>query len=266
MLTLYHHNLSVCAQKVRLALAEKGLDWEDRPVDLMKGEHLRADYLALNSKGVVPTLVDGGSPVIESTLILEYLEDAYPEHPLRPDEPLERARMRVWMKLPDDGLHAACGTVSYAAAFGAQIVAFHGAEALERRIATLPDRARAARQKELYEKGMKASFLPDHIRLQDRILGEMEARLSGHDWLAGAAFSDAECALLPYLWRLERLGLEAIWAGRPRVADWFARCKARPSWERAMEAYPKYGGHDYDDDLKSRGVDLWPRFKAMLGA
>ena len=117
MLTLYHHNLSVCAQKVRLALAEKGLDWVDKSVDLMKGEHLTPDYLALNPKGVVPTLVDGGSPVIESTLILEYLEDAYPEHPLRPADPHERARMRVWMKLPDDGLHAACGTVSYAAAY-----------------------------------------------------------------------------------------------------------------------------------------------------
>jgi glutathione S-transferase len=267
MLTLYHHNLSVCAQKVRLALAEKDLDWEDRAVDLMKGEHLKPDYLALNPKGVVPTLVHDGAPVIESTIILEYLEDAFPEPSLRPAAPLERARMRVWAKWPDDGLHAACGTVSYAAAFGEQIVAFHGAAALEDRIANLPDRARAARQKELYEKGMKASFLPDHIRLQDKVLGEIEARLSGgHDWLAGEAYSDAECALLPYLWRLERLGLEAIWAERPHLAAWFARCKARPSWARAMEAYPKYGGHDYDDDLKSRGIDLWPQFEAMLAA
>jgi len=266
MLVLYHHNLSVCAQKVRLALAEKGLDWEDRAVDLMKGEHLRPEYLALNPRGVVPTLVDDGQPVIESTLILEYLEDACPAHPLRPVAPIERARMRVWAKLPDDGLHAACGTVSYAAVFGEQIVAFHGAAALEARIANLPDRARAARQKELYEKGMKASFLPDHIRLQDKILGEMEARLSRHGWLAGDDYSDAECALLPYLWRLERLGLEGIWAERLHVAAWFARCKARRSWDRAMEAYQALGEHDYNDDLKSRGVDLWPRFKAMLAA
>ena len=79
MLELYHHNLSVCAQKVRLALAEKGLDWEDRHVDLMKSEHLTPDYLALNPKGVVPTLVHDGKPVIESTIILEFLEDAFPE-------------------------------------------------------------------------------------------------------------------------------------------------------------------------------------------
>ncbi|MDH3232266.1 MAG: glutathione S-transferase family protein [Alphaproteobacteria bacterium] len=266
MLILYHHNLSVCAQKVRLALAEKGLDWEDRPVDLMKGEHLRADYLTLNPKGVVPTLVHDGQPVIESTLILEYLEDAFPEHPFRPEAPIERARMRVWTKWPDDGLHAACGTVSYAAAFREQLIAFHGAEALEARIAKLPDRSRAARQKELYEKGMEASFLPDHLRLQDKVLGEMESRLSGHDWLAGDDYSDAECALLPYLWRLERLGLEGMWESRPNVDAWFATCKGRPSWGRAMVAYKALGDHDYDDDLKSRGVDLWPQFKAMLAA
>ncbi|MEJ2122033.1 MAG: glutathione S-transferase N-terminal domain-containing protein [Alphaproteobacteria bacterium] len=66
MLELYHHNLSVCAQKVRLALAEKGLDWEDRHVDLMKSEHLTPEYLALNSKGVVPTLVHDGTRAVAS--------------------------------------------------------------------------------------------------------------------------------------------------------------------------------------------------------
>jgi glutathione S-transferase len=264
MLILYNHNLSVCVQKVRLAMAEKGLQWEDRNVDLMRGEHLSPEYLELNPKGVVPTLVHDGRPVVESTIILEYVEDAFPEHPLRPESAIERARMRRWTRTPDDGLHAACGTVSYAAAFGEQVVAFHGAGELKERIAKLPDRAEAARQTELYEKGMDASFMPGHVRLQDKVLGEMEARLADHEWLAGDDYSIAECALLPYVWRLERLGLEAIWADRPGVDGWFARCKARPSWDRAMESYPALGGHDYDDRLKARGVDLWPKVKAML--
>lgn len=266
MLILYNHNLSVCVQKVRLAMSEKGLDWEDRNVDLMRSEQVSPDYLKINPKGVVPALVHDGQPVIESTIILEYLDDAFVEHPLRPEAPIERARMRVWTKTPDDGLHAACGTVSYAAAFGAQVAAFHGKEALEARLAKLPDRARAARQRELYEKGMDASFLPDHVKLHDKVLGEMEARLTDHDWLAGPDYSLAECALLPYVWRLERLNLAGMWADRPALTDWFARCKARPSWDRAMEAYPALGGGDYNDDLKSQGIDLWPKVKAMLAA
>ncbi len=266
MITLYNHYLSVCVQKVRLAMSEKGLDWEDRNIDLMRGEQVSPEYLRINPKGVVPAIVHDGQTVIELTIILEYLDDAFPDHPLRPAAPIERARMRVWTKIPDDGLHAACGTVSYAAAFGAQVVAVHGEAELEARLAKLPDRARAARQRELYEKGMDASFMPDHVRLHDKVLGEMEARLADHDWLAGSDFSLAECALLPYLWRLERLNLAGMWAERPHVTDWFARCKARPSWDRAMEAYQQLDDDDYDDDLKSKGIDLWPKVKAMLAA
>ncbi len=264
MLELYHHNISVCAQKVRLSLYEKGLAWEEHHVDLMRSEQISPAYLALNPKGVVPTIVHDGQPVIESTVILEYLEDAFPETPLRPGAPLDRARMRVWAKTPDDGLHAACGTVTYAVAFADQVLAFHGRKALDDRLAKLPDRARAARQSELFDRRLEASFVPEHVRLHDKVLGEMEATLSKQPWLAGETFSIAECAILPYVWRLERLNLAAMWADRPNVADWFARAKARPSWDKAMEAYPSLGGHDYDDDLRSKGVDLWPTVEAML--
>ena len=264
MLELYHHNISVCAQKVRLSLLEKGLAWESRHVDLMASEQVSPAYLALNPKGVVPTVVHDGQPVIESTVILEYLEDAFPETPLRPTAPLDRARMRVWTKTPDDGLHAACGTLSYAAIFSSQVLAYHGREALDARLAKLPDRARAARQAELFDKGLAASFVAQHARFHDKVLGEMEATLSDRTWLAGETFSIAECAMLPYVRRLERLNLAAMWADRPRVADWFARAKARPSWDAAIEAYPSRGEDDYDDDLKSKGVETWPQIEAML--
>lgn len=266
MLVLYNHNLSVCVQKVRLALTEKGLEWEKRDIDLMRSEQITPDYLKINPKGVVPALVHDGQPVIESTIILEYLEDAFPDHPLRPAAPIDRARMRQWTKTPDDGLHAACGTVSYAAIFREQVLAFHGQDAMTERIARLPDRARAARQKEMMEKGIEASFVREHFRLYDKVLGDMEKTLDGRNWLAGDDFSLAECAMLPYVWRLERLNLARMWESRPRVTAWFDRCKARPSWDEAMEAYPALGGDDYDDDLKSRGVDLWPRVRPMLAA
>lgn len=264
MLELYHHNISVCAQKIRLSLAEKNLPWEGRHINLMTAEQVSPDYLALNPKGVVPTLVHDGAPVIESTIILEYLEDAFPDIPLRPAAPLDRAAMRVWTKTPDDGLHMSCGTVSYAAVFAKQVLAYHGRAALNERLAKLPDRARAARQSELFDKGLGAAFVPDHVRLQDKILGEMETALSRQPWLGGETYTIAECAMLPYLWRLERLNLAGMWADRPHVTDWFARAKARPSWDAAMEAFPSLGADDYDDDLVSAGENPWPQVKAML--
>src|SRR5690606_28258899 len=120
LLKLYHHNISVCAQKVRLQLAEKRIPYEVVDVDLMRGEHLQPAYLKINPKGLVPALVHDGAPVVESTVIMEYIEDVFPEPPLRPAAALDRARMRQWAKVPDDGIHVACASVTYAAAFADQ--------------------------------------------------------------------------------------------------------------------------------------------------
>jgi glutathione S-transferase len=91
MLELYHGEGSVCARKVRLTLAEKGIrDWVGRIVDLAKGEQTRPEYLELNPKGVIPTVVHDGRVITESTVICEYLEDVFPEPRLRPQDPLAR--------------------------------------------------------------------------------------------------------------------------------------------------------------------------------
>ena len=97
MLELYHSWDSFCSFKVRLCLEEKGLAWTGHHLDLMKFENLRPDYLRLNPAGVVPTLVDNGAVVVESSFINEYLDDTFPEVSLRPESPYEKARMRVWL-------------------------------------------------------------------------------------------------------------------------------------------------------------------------
>jgi glutathione S-transferase len=266
MLVLYHHNISVCAQKVRIALAEKKLPHERRHINLMKAEQVTPEYLKINPKGVVPAIVHDGNPVIESTVIMEYLDDAFPERPLRPAAALARAKMRVWAQIPDTGLHAACGTVTYASAFATQIKAANTPAALKERLAKLPDRARAWRQEQLLEKGLDASFVSDAVKLHDKVLADMEKTLASSAWLAGDTFSLAECAIAPYVLRLDKLGLARMWEARPRVADWYARLRARPSWAEAISAFPVRGDGDYDDDLKAKGVDVWPKVKTLLAA
>ena len=76
MLELYHNTMSSCAQKVRVGLAEKGLAWKSHHLDLRVGDQQQPDYLKLNPKGVVPTLIDGDLVIPESNVILEYLDDA----------------------------------------------------------------------------------------------------------------------------------------------------------------------------------------------
>ena len=77
-LALYHYNSSVCSEKVRMVLNEKGeTGWESHEVDLFTGGQFDPAYLKLNPKAVVPTLVDDGRVLTESTLIAEYLDDKF---------------------------------------------------------------------------------------------------------------------------------------------------------------------------------------------
>ncbi|MCZ6618667.1 MAG: glutathione S-transferase family protein, partial [Gammaproteobacteria bacterium] len=112
---LYHNVVSTCSQKVRLVLAEKNISYESEFLDLQRGDQFALDYLKLNANAVVPTLEDGGRVYVESTLINEYLDDAYPEIAMKPADAAERHLMRHWCKRIDD-LHPACGVQTYAIA------------------------------------------------------------------------------------------------------------------------------------------------------
>ena len=91
--------------------------------------------------------------------------------------------MRLWCKLPDDILHMACATVSFAISFGQQLKKKAGA-GLEERLMKMPDPARRERQRALIEKGIETPFFRDHIKVFEKTFGEMEAQL-GKTQVAG---------------------------------------------------------------------------------
>ena len=99
MIQLYHADMSTCAQKVRLVLKQKKLAWNRHLLNLRHRDQHAPQYLELNPNGVVPTLIDQGNVIIESTVICEYLDDAYPENSLVPDAPENKALMRQWLSL-----------------------------------------------------------------------------------------------------------------------------------------------------------------------
>ena len=117
MLFLYHSTTSVCAIKVRLTLDEKGLDYDSKLLNLREGEQHKLDYVKLNPNHVVPTLLHDGKVIIESTLIVEYLDETFANPPLMPADPYGRAVARLWMKKIDHYLHAACSTLTFAIVF-----------------------------------------------------------------------------------------------------------------------------------------------------
>lgn len=116
MLELYHHGSSVCAAKVRWAMILKDLNFEAHYVDILKGEQFEPEYIKINPKAVVPSLIHDGKILNESTVIMEYLDLAFPEKQLTPKDPFEYVKTRYWTKILDEHLHPACGTLTFASA------------------------------------------------------------------------------------------------------------------------------------------------------
>jgi glutathione S-transferase len=262
MLELYHHGTSVCAAKARLALGEKGLEWQGHYVDIVKGEQFAPDYLKLNPKHVVPTLIHDGHIVVESTLIGEYLDEVFPDPPLKPASALDRVAMRLWTKRLDEELHPACGILTYAISHRHAVIA-NGPAAVETWVNSVAPAARERRRQRL-TLGIDAPEASAALRLYDRFLADMETTLARRQWLAGDSFSLAEIGVIPYINRLDMLMLAPLWTERrPHLADWFGRVKARPGFAAAMLAYVP---PPLKALMEARGTEALPRVQEILRA
>ncbi|MGA2942594.1 MAG: glutathione S-transferase family protein [Xanthobacteraceae bacterium] len=265
MIDLYHHGSSVCAAKVRFALGEKSLAWEGHYLEIHKGDQFAPEYLKLNPKAVVPTLVHDGRVIIESTVINEYLDDAFPEVPLKPNDPQARAAMRVWTKGVDEDLHPACADVTFSACLR-HVVKRLPPKEYEKFLASTPSQSFTPgwheRKKQLVTLGFEAPGLAEKYRLYDSYLGKMEKTLVHQSWLAGDTFSLADISMTPYVNRLDMLGMPQMWEKtRPHVTAWFKRIKARPAFK---PAFLDWCPPDLTADLLNFGRQSWPNVERLL--
>jgi len=241
MLTLYHNDMSVCSAKVRMALAEKKIDWNGVHLDLRARDAQKSEYLKLNPNAVVPTLVHDGRVVIESTVICEYVDDEWPGPPLKPSDAFGRAQMRLWTKQLDEGLHIAVATLSFAVAFRYQWLA-RPAEDRVKWLAGIPQPERRQRLQSLVEQGFDSTFFKPAVERYWKLFTDFQAALEKSPWLAGESLSLAEIGYAPYLARLRHLGFDALFEQHPRVAEWSGRVASRPSVANDVERWsnPKY--------------------------
>jgi glutathione S-transferase len=261
MLELYHNDTSTCAQKVRVTLAEKNLDWKSHHLDLRAGDQQTPEYLKLNPRGVVPTLVDRGRAVRESNVIMEYLDDEFPQVRLRPADSFGKAQMRLWTKRLDEGHHdIATATLSMGIAFRHQYLA-RGPEGCEALINKIPDPVRRERRRDVIQNGVEAKEFRTAVTMWKRLLNDMEEALSQHDWLAGNEYSLADAAFTPYLTRLDHLGLLGWLDKRPKTAGWYARLRERPSYATAIR---KWDNESYIALMRGKGAEVWPRMKTLI--
>jgi glutathione S-transferase len=260
MIELYDNDMSVCAQKVRLVLAEKNIPHQRHHLNLRAGDQFRPEYRALNPKAVVPTLVHDGQPVIESTVIIAYLEDVFPEPSLTPGSALDRARMWQWMILPDSGLHDACGITSFALAFRRQLARLQP-EMLEAHYAKMPSETRRNTVRAMVELGLDAPGVGAALRNYRDAVEAMAKDLDRSEWLAGERYSLADITMLPYVLRLEHLGLERFWSNAPRLASWLERVRGRP----AYQVIERHLDPNYLAIMPQAALEQWDRITELAG-
>ncbi len=248
MLTLYHGATAVCAAKVRVTLAEKGVGYESRPINLHTGEQFDPEYMKLNPNAVVPTIVHDGRVLIESTVINEYLDDVFPAPALRPADPYGRARVRLWTKR-EDAIHDAINTMTASILFRAELMQ-KPPEERRKRYEKIPDLAKRAKWAEIMDKGVESRFVDEALARFAKLFRDMEKALADGPWLTGDDFTLADIGLISFFYRLEMLECAGTWREHfPRVTDWFERCKARPSFKTAIldhvppPAFESYRAH-----------------------
>ncbi|RYZ13175.1 MAG: glutathione S-transferase family protein [Comamonadaceae bacterium] len=228
---LYHGWRSSASRRVRLCLAEKGLDYESRLVDMIRGEQHSPEYLAMNPNGVVPALLlEDGRVLYESSVIAEYLEETYPHPSIRPADPYDRATLRNFVRWVDEKCLPKLIVFNWSQSM--QPVASSWSEdELARRLARIPSAERREAWTRVARKPYTAEEKAEALRGLLSLLDRMDAMLAatGTGWLVGDAYSIADIGAVPFVMRINEIDPGALPA-HPAVAAWWSRVQARPSF------------------------------------
>lgn len=231
-LVLYHAWKSSASRRVRFFLEEKGLDFKAHEIDLARQEQHSAEYLRLSPQGVVPALLHDGRALYESGTICEYLDAVYPDPPLCPDDPYERALMRNWVRYVD-GLIGNLIRFNWRHGLQQRAAAMSDAE-LEAMIAKIP----SAERREAWRRVARRPYTEDELDEARanlvKMLDRMEEMMQD-GWLVGGQFGLADIATAPFAIRIaEEIAPDAMSeTARPKVAAWWEALQERPAFQRA---------------------------------
>jgi glutathione S-transferase len=229
--TLYNAPQSTCSQRVRFVLNAKGLRFEEHKLDLLAGDQLKPEYLALNPNGVVPTLDHDGNVVTDSSVIIEYLDEVVPEAAsFTPRDPVKRAAMRSLMRFIDEMPAASVRVPTFNLAFlprfaamsEAEFVAFAASKPLRKEFMLAMGRT-GFPPKEM--DGAMGRLRRSYERMDDSI------RDSGGPWLFGKDITLADISVMPAIVRMADLNRAGDWADQPRVAKWYELIRAQPAFK-----------------------------------
>jgi len=228
---LFNAPQSTCSQRVRFVLNAKRLPFDERRLDLFSGDQLKPDYLAINPNGVVPTIRHDGAIVIDSTVIMEYLEEVFPEgRSFVPKDAAARAHMRSMMRFIDEVPAAAIRIPSYNLAFLP-----HFQSMTEEEFQALADSKPLRREfiLKMGRTGFPEVEMNNALKRLQQTVERMAADIekSGGPFLLGAEPSLADISVMPTIVRMDDIRLAHMWADKPAIKHWLEAMRADPAFK-----------------------------------
>jgi glutathione S-transferase len=239
MLTLYSFGPGANSLKPMLTLYEKGLEFNHRLLDPGKFEHHSDWYKKINPRGQVPALDDNGKVVTESTVICEYLEDAYPtEVKLRPDDHYDRAMMRIWTKWVDEYFCWCVSTIGWHRHVSKMVEGLADAE-FEKMVGNVPIPEQQAKWRRARE-GFPQELLDEEMRKIGVSIRKLDDHLADHEWLAGGMYSLADICSFAIANGMEAGFAELVNdSDTPHLVRWLHQIHERPAVKEMFARVPR---------------------------
>lgn len=233
MLALYHWEPNANSGKPMLALAEKGVPYESHYMDLLRQEQHSPEFLKLNPAGTLPALVHQDQALTrvltESTPMMEYIDEAFPGPPLRPDSPRERWQMRAWMRFFDSYMGPSLSMIGWSIFVGPAMRGRDPAE-LEAAIERIPLPARRVAWRKAMFNELGAQELEESRRRVRYGIAVLEAHLGEQPWIAGARYGLGDIAGFNLAYALPLTMPDACNDPQtPHIMEWLRRIYERPA-------------------------------------
>jgi glutathione S-transferase len=228
-LKLYDSPESMCAQKVRLVLAEKRLEYNTHVVDMVSYEQISESYLSINANGVVPSLDHDGAILNNSSAIAEYIDDVFPDPPLSPSDKIDRAHMRTWMRFFEEITTPAARWPSWHYIFIPMVKSSIGMQYISTLASRQPHHSHFYKQ--MAEDGLPKERLKEAEQELRRTFMLMNKGMSDNrKFLVSDGVTLADFIVLPLVVRAQDAGLGALWSDLPHVTLWLDQMRSRDSF------------------------------------
>lgn len=234
MLTIYHWEPNANSGKPIMAAFEKGVPFESRYVDLLGFEQHAPEYLQINPSGTIPSMIHDGALVAESTVMMEYIDAAFPGPPLRPGDPFERWRMRWWCRFFDQFVGPSISMFGWSFFVGPS-VRQRDPEELKARIERIPLKERRIAWSKAIYGTFSAEEMAESRRRIELGVRHLEAALGERPWVAGGSFSIADIAGFNMFAGLPLMMADvANDTKTPHLLEWLRKLNERPAAGKSL--------------------------------